>query len=190
MDIASTVSRMDRKTLAYIAFYTSLYLLAVVLANLSAAHFGPAVTIINAFLFIGLDLTARDKLHDAWRNNNLVSKMVLLILSGSALSWILNKSAGQIALASFVSFAVSAGIDTAVYHLLRNYTHLIKINGSNLFSGAADSIIFPTLAFGSFLPLITLGQFVAKFGGGFVWSLILNHKSVRRAVFQGASHGD
>lgn len=55
-------------------FYIMLYLVAIVLANLSVAQFGPSVTILNAFLFIGLDLTARDKLHEVWRGNRLVLK--------------------------------------------------------------------------------------------------------------------
>ena len=42
---------------------------------------------------------------------------------------------------------------------------------------AVDSILFPTIAFGSFLPLIVLGQFAAKVGGGFVWSLLLNRRT-------------
>lgn len=33
----------------------ALYLAAIVLANLSVAYFGPAVSIVNSFLFIGLD---------------------------------------------------------------------------------------------------------------------------------------
>lgn len=53
---------------------------------------------------------------------------------------------------------------------------MIKINGSNIASAAVDSVVFPTVAFGSFLPIVTLGQFVAKVLGGFIWSLILNRK--------------
>lgn len=45
--------------------YVIMYLVAIVLANLTVAAFGPRMVIVNAFLFIGLDLTARDRLHDA-----------------------------------------------------------------------------------------------------------------------------
>jgi hypothetical protein len=58
----------------------ALYLAAIVAANLSVAYFGPASTIVNAFLFIGLDLTARDRLHDAWHGRGLAWKMTLLII--------------------------------------------------------------------------------------------------------------
>jgi hypothetical protein len=152
--------------------YVVLYLVAIVLANLSVAAFGPVVVIINAFLFIGLDLTARDHLHDAWRGNNLLLKMTALIASGSILSWALNRDAGQIALASFIAFATAAIVDTAVYHLLRKHPRWLRINGSNIPSAFVDSMVFPTLAFGAFLWPIVLGQFAAKTLGGFVWSLI------------------
>ena len=52
-------------------FYVVLYLFAIVAANLLVARFGPSVTIINAFLFIGLDLTTRDGLHEAWGKSGL-----------------------------------------------------------------------------------------------------------------------
>ncbi len=160
--------------------YVFLYLSAVVLANLSVAAFGPGVTIVNAFLFIGLDLTARDRLHDAWRGKNLLPKMAALIAAGSALSWLLNRDAGTIALASFVAFAAAASVDALVYQLLGQYPRWLRINGSNIPSAAVDSLIFPTLAFGSFLWPIVLGQFLAKTGGGFVWSLILHWAEQRR----------
>lgn len=154
--------------------YIVLYLVSIVLANLSVAAFGPSVAIINAFLFIGLDLTARDKLHEAWKESRLVLKMFLLVLAGSVLSWLLNKNAGTVAVASFTAFALAGIVDSVSYHLLRNKEYLVKVNGSNIFSALTDSIVFPTLAFGQWLPLIVLGQFAAKVGGGFVWSLVLN----------------
>ena len=153
--------------------YVVLYLLAIVLANLTVAMFGPGMTIVNAFLFIGLDLTARDRLHDAWRGNRLVPKMIALIAAGSLLSWLLNRNAGQIALASFVAFAVATSVDALVYHLLGRYPRWLRINGSNIPSALVDSLLFPTLAFGLFLWPVVLGQFLAKTVGGFVWSLVL-----------------
>jgi uncharacterized PurR-regulated membrane protein YhhQ (DUF165 family) len=150
-----------------------MYLGAIVLANLTLVYFGPTWSIVNAFLFIGLDLTARDKLHDAWHGKKLVLKMTALIAAGSILSYLLNRNAGQIAIASFVAFAAAGITDAIIYQLLGKYPRWMRINGSNVPSAAVDSIIFPTLAFGGFLPLITLGQFAAKVFGGAMWSVIL-----------------
>lgn len=140
---------------------------------MSVARFGPSTTIINAFLFIGLDLTSRDKLHDAWHGRGLAWKMGLLIAAGSVLSYLLNRQAGQIALASFLAFAAAAVVDTITYSVLRERTWMVRVNGSNIFSAAVDSLVFPTVAFGMLMPLVILGQFAAKVLGGFVWSWIL-----------------
>jgi hypothetical protein len=153
-------------------FVVGLYLVAIVAANLAVNWLGPSVSVLNAFLFIGLNLTARDYLHDAWQGQNLTRNMAALIFSGSAISFAMG--AGQIAVASFVAFAVSETVDALMYHALRGKVKLYQVNGSNVVSAAVDSIIFPALAFG--FPLlwgIMAGQFLAKVGGGFVWSLVL-----------------
>jgi uncharacterized PurR-regulated membrane protein YhhQ (DUF165 family) len=154
--------------------YIVLYLSAIVCANLIITQYGPAMAIPVAFLFIGLDLTARDHLHEAWHRRGLVWKMTLLIGAGSALSWFLNRDAGRIAVASFAAFATAGVADAVVYQLLGDKARLLKINGSNVVSAGVDSAIFPALAFG--FPLlwpIMLGQFAAKVLGGGVWSLII-----------------
>jgi queuosine precursor transporter len=150
------------------------YLLAIVLANLMVSWFGAGITIINAFLFIGLDLTNRDKLHDAWNGRGLVWKMGLLIAMGSIISWGINRASGRIALASFIAFACASVVDTLVYQILYNRSKLIRVNGSNVISAGMDSILFPAIAFG--FPLmfgIMAGQFLAKVSGGFIWFWIL-----------------
>lgn len=157
----------------------ALYLVAIVAANLLVAAFGPSVAVANAFLFIGLDLTARDQLHDAWRGRSLAPRMALLIGAGSLISWLLNRNAGSIAVASFVAFAVSATLDSIVYSLLGARAYLVRVNGSNVVSAAADSLIFPTLAFGALLPWIVLGQFAAKVIGGAVWAWALARQDGR-----------
>jgi uncharacterized PurR-regulated membrane protein YhhQ (DUF165 family) len=151
------------------------YLIANVLANLSVTFFGPVSTPINAFLLIAFDLVARDKLHERWNHKNLWPKMLLLVGTGAVLSWLLNRGAGQIATASFIAFLLTGLVDTLVYQLLRNHPRFIKVNGSNVVSSAVDSIAFPTLAFGSFIPWVVLGQFTAKVVGGYLWSLLLYH---------------
>jgi queuosine precursor transporter len=154
--------------------YIALYLGAIVAANLSVAYFGPSASIVNAFLFIGLDLSSRDNLHDAWGGRGLWWKMGALILAGSALSFALNRNAGPIALASLAAFAASATVDAVAYQLLKGKARLLRVNGSNILGAVVDSVIFPVLAFG-WPPMIAImtGQFIAKVAGGFIWSLIL-----------------
>ncbi len=162
--------------------YITLYLFAIVAANLITTAFGPAASIVNAFLFIGLDLTARDKLHDAWHGDRLFVKMSALIAVGSALSWVLNRDAGPIALASFVSFGAASAVDTVVYQWLYKMPWRVKVNGSNIASAAVDSLVFPTLAFGGLMWGVTLGQFASKLIGGFVWSMIIGKRRTSTAT--------
>ena len=152
----------------------TLYLAAIIAANLTVAHWGPRWSIVNAFLFIGLDLSARDGLHLAWHRRNLWPKMVTLIAAGSLLSWALNADAGRIALASFVAFAAAGVADTLIFQKLRRRPRMDRINGSNIGAAMIDSAIFPLIAFGfPFMWDIAVGQFGAKVGGGLIWAWIL-----------------
>lgn len=151
-----------------------LYLSAIVAANLIVTTYGPKVAVITAFFLIGLDLTSRDALHDAWQHRGLWWKMALLIAAGSLLSYLLNRSAGPIALASFVAFALAGLADTLTYSLLKDRARLVRINGSNVVSAGVDSVAFLSLAFG-WPPLwgIVAAQWLAKVAGGFLWSMVI-----------------
>ena len=146
-----------------------IYAAAMILANLSVAHWGPVVSPINAFVLIGLDLALRDWLHfrlKAWQ-------MLALIAGTGAITYLLNPAAGMIAVASSVSFTAAALVDWATFLKLRG-SWLYRSNGSNVAGAAVDSLIFPTLAFGSLMPWIVLAQFVAKVAGGAVWSFAIH----------------
>lgn len=141
------------------------YCVAMTLANLSVATFGPAVTPINAFVLIGLDLTLRDWLHVRLK----VWQMGALIASTGLLTYALNPAAGMIAIASSAAFTAAAVVDWATFARLRG-SWMFRANGSNVAGAAVDSIVFPTVAFGALMPQIVLAQFAAKVAGGAVWA--------------------
>lgn len=152
-----------------------LYLVFVVCANLLVAHFGPSVAVFTAFLFVGMDISARDYLHEKWHGKHLFLKMFVLIAAGSLLSWVVNRNAGSIAVASFLAFACAGLTDFLVYHRLFATPFLVKVNGSNVVSAVVDSLVFVSVAFGfPILVGVVLGQILAKIGGGFMWSLVLS----------------
>lgn len=160
------------------------YLAAIVIANLTVAYFGPAVVIVNAFILIALDLTARDRLHELWHGQHLVRNMALLIATGSILSAALDYAALPVALASFCAFALSEMADTFVYTRLEAYAWHWKVNGSNVVSAAVDSVVFLSLLAAltdrlpwGLVPLLAFGQWGAKTVGGAIWGYVLNwHK--------------
>lgn len=145
------------------------YTVAMTLANLSIAAFGPAISPLNAFLFIGLDLTLRDWLHVKLR----LWQMGLLIAVSGLLTYLLNPATGMIAVASACAFTIAAVVDWFVFSKAKG-SWSSRVNKSNVAGASVDSLIFPTLAFGSLMPTIVLFQFVAKVFGGFVWSALLN----------------
>lgn len=147
------------------------YLAAIVAANLLTAH-DPRWAVPNAFLLIGLDLVARDRLDDSWRKHRAL-KMLALIVAGSGISYAINADAGSVALASAVAFAAALSTDWAVYARLRDRPWLERANWSNIPSSAIDSIVFPLLAFPTLDWLIVVSLFAAKVGGGAFWALVL-----------------
>lgn len=150
-------------------YIVSVYVLAMVSANLLVWWLGPWFSPINSFLLIGLDLTLRDVMHDRLTRWQLLG----VILAGGAITWAVNPAASHIAIASATAFTLSAGADWLAYSLLRSRPWLVRSNGSNVVGAAVDSVIFPTMAFGSFLPHIIALQFAAKVFGGGVWSVLL-----------------
>lgn len=154
------------------------YLLAIVAANLSIAHWGPSAAIYNAFLFIGLDLATRDALHDLWRGR-LFRNMSALIATGSALSYVAGlwvgsgPFVGKIALASAIAFGAAASADAIAYHFFRNRTWHERANQSNVVGAAVDSLVFVALWPFGFVFTLAFTMFAAKVAGGVVWSFIL-----------------
>lgn len=147
----------------------TVYIAAMVTANLLVWWLGPWFSPINAFFLIGLDLTLRDVMQERLGKWQLAG----VILGGGLITWGVNPAAKHIAIASAVAFMVSALADWAAYTALRSHPWLVRSNGSNVVGAAVDSAIFPTLAFGSFMPAIIAMQFIAKVCGGAVWSVAM-----------------
>lgn len=149
-----------------------IYALAMTLANLSIATWGPWVSPINAFVLIGLDLALRDWLHVRLK----VWQMGALIAATGLLTYALNPAAGMIAIASSCAFTLAAVADWSAFSVIKG-SWLRRANLSNVAGAAVDSIVFPTIAFGVLMPQIVLAQFVAKVAGGALWSLMLKNRA-------------
>jgi uncharacterized PurR-regulated membrane protein YhhQ (DUF165 family) len=150
----------------------AIYAVAMTLANLSVVAFGPSVTPINAFFLIGLDLALRDWLHVRLK----VWQMGALIATTGALTYLLNPTAGQIAIASACAFTAAALVDWGTFARLRG-SWMFRANGSNVAGAAVDSLLFPTIAFGALMPHIVAMQFVAKVAGGALWAWLIGRKA-------------
>ena len=153
-------------------FAIFIYAAAMILANLTIAHYGPWVAPINAFLLIGLDLALRDVLHVRLRP----WQMVALIGSTGALTYVLNPAAGVIAVASSVAFTAAALIDWVTFARLRGHPWLVRANGSNVAGAIVDSLLFLALAPFPFSWAVALQMMVAKIAGGSAWAWLLSRR--------------
>lgn len=159
-----------------LALAIAIYAAAMTAANLLIVAFGPWISPINSFLFIGLDLALRDWLHvrlRAWQ-------MLALIAASGALTYLLNPAASKIAIASAVAFTLAAAVDWSVFSVVRG-SWMKRSNVSNIAGAAVDSVTFPTLAFGVFMPHIVAMQFAAKVCGGAVWSWVFARSKAEAA---------
>ena len=149
-----------------LALAVLIYALAMTLANLSVAVFGPALIPVNALVLIGLDLALRDWLHVRLR----AVEMLALIAAAGALTYVFNPDAGRIGWAGSAAFTSAALVDWAVFSALRG-PWLLRSNGSNAAGALVDSLVFP-LAAGFSLAYVPV-MFVAKLAGGAAWTLAL-----------------
>ena len=146
-----------------------IYIAAICVANLTAAKFGVWITPFNAFLLIGLELVLRDIIHH--KLNKL--QMIIVVLVAGVLSFLINADAKNIAIASFLAVVVSCLVDYIVYsNVIGSWEK--RSNASNIASGFTDSLIFPVVAFGVFVPQVFFMQWAAKVFGGAMWAFILS----------------
>ena len=135
------------------------------------AQFGPSITPINAFFLIGLDLALRNYLSfkiTQWQ-------MALMIVGTGLLSYFVNPAAGMIAVASGVAFTIAALADWATFNTVSGKWMKRNLAGNSV-GALVDSLVFPTIAFGSLMPAIVLAQFVAKVAGGSAWGYLISRR--------------
>ena len=142
------------------------YAAAAVAANFSIYLFGSSAAPVNAFILIGFDLVMRDYLHAHLSRLG----MAAVIAASSLLTFLLAPGAKQIAVASGIAFLCAGTVDWLVFRTAKG-SWLRRSNLSNTAGAAADSVIFPLIAFGGLFPSIMLLQFVCKTAGGALWAL-------------------
>jgi hypothetical protein len=158
------------------------YIAAIALANVLVTKYGYAALPFTAFAIIPFDMTARNVLHELWREKWLVPKMAALIFCGASVSFVLGGASLPVCVASFAAFATAGAVDSVVYQLLFDRTPLVKMNASNGAAAITDSIVFPLVAFGSLALPIMVAQAGMKFLGGCLWSLAARHLVARAAA--------
>lgn len=79
--------------------------------------------------------------------------------------------AGQVAIASLAAVVCSAIVSAIAWGFFPDGHWK-----NNIISAVADALVFPTVAFGAFLPLVSLGQFAGKFIAVSVIAYLMRNK--------------
>jgi len=149
------------------------YLITMVLGNLFVKHFGAYGLFFTSFVFIPYDFMVRCLLHENWKGKRLFIRLFSLISVAAIITYLFNKNALNIALASVTAFAVSSLCASLFYQLFIKSKYFIKVNGSDLIGIIIDSILFQTIAFSIINPFVISGQILVKFIGGILWYVLL-----------------
>ena len=78
-----------------------------------------------------------------------------------------------------MAFVVSEWVEWLCFTWTKG-TWLQRSIKSNTAAAVVDSILFPTLAFGHVMPMIVLGQFVAKVIGSSAWAYALQFVPIQK----------
>lgn len=99
--------------------------------------------------------------------------LTLLTLASGLVTFIINREALNIAVASFCGF-IAAQIGAGIfYQKNKNKSWFYKVNVSDLIAIVFDSVVFQLVAFSVLSLQVTAGQIVIKFLGGLLWYFIL-----------------
>ena len=122
------------------------YLLAIVVANLSVAHFGQIALSLYRTCSNTFDFVTRS-LYDRWKFRDLYKRIGLLILSGAIITTILNADAINVAFASVVAFSAGTLCNTFLYSKMYHLDRVLRMTRSNAVTSVIDSTVFPLLCF-------------------------------------------
>lgn len=164
---------------------------SALVANLLINHYGPTWTPYVAFGLIGVDLVVRDKLHLDLNGLQRWCAIGALIALGSLATYLVNRDAGTIALASVSAFAAALVVDTAVFAAAAPLGAQKRVNVSNAFAAGTDTLVFFAIAFGlSAVPFFLIfAQWCAKGWGGALWGTLMVRERPAELYEPSADHG-
>lgn len=147
----------------------SLYLAAFVFANFIVLWFGKYGLIFTALFLIPFDFVIRCLFHEQWKGAELILKLGALVITASALTYVINSDTQNIAIGSAFGFIIAQVVAGIFYQAMIKKSYFIKVNGSDFIGIIFDSIAFQLIAFSEIDTSITLSQTALKILGGLFW---------------------
>lgn len=153
-----------------------IYIGMIAVANGVVTRYGQEALPFTAFLMIPLDLVVRDLLQDRWQLRQrwmMYICMLILILTGSLVSYLTTIASNRIATASMVAFCVTGIIDLLTYQSMIKLGRIFRINAATIIAAFSDTLIFLAIAFDEHDAFLAAAQIITKCCGGLFWSLLL-----------------
>lgn len=149
-----------------------IYLFTIVFANVTTS-LSPTMVYVNALLFIGLDMTLKDKFQISlpWY------KILGIIFLGSLVTYVINRDFLPIAIASTSAFIAAFTVDYIVFSLIKNNIWY-RVMISNVFGSFVDSYVFLALAPFPFSWYSVISLTLLKIIGGALSGYVLIKKGV------------
>ncbi len=149
-----------------VVIWTALYVLAILLANLTLNHF---ITLPGGYgllsigtLFFGAVFTLRDRLH-MFGLKAVYLAIALALLVNATAGWFLMADEPhrlRFLFASFSAILISELTDTVIYHNMMQRSWLTRALSSNAISIPLDTILFTLLAFYGIMSTAEMVQIV------------------------------
>lgn len=165
--------------------WSSAYVAIFTIVNLIVYYCGAWVIPITTSICVAANMMLRDRV---FCGRGLKFSAAIAAAAGLC-TFAFNHAALTVAIASFTAVVSGAFVAGSVFKLLKNKVAIEKARPiANTCSAITDSLIYPTIAFMTFLPFVSMEMFASKFLSVLFYTFIIN-KFFNFDYKKGANHG-
>lgn len=151
--------------------WSSAYVAIFTVVGLIDCYCGAWIVPFTTCVCVAANMMLRDRV---FCDRGLKFSMAIAAIAGLC-TFILNSDALTVAIASFVAVVTGSFVSGLVFELLKNKLVIEKARPiANTCSAVSDSLLYPTIAFMAFLPVISMEMFVSKFLSVLFYTFIIN----------------
>ena len=151
--------------------WSSTYVTIFTIVNLIVYYCGAWVIPITTSVCVAANMMLRDRV---FCGKGLKFSAAIAAAAGLC-TFAINHGALTVAIASFTAVVVGAFVAGGAFKLLKNKVAIEKARPiANTCSAVTDSLIYPTIAFMTFLPLVSVEMFASKFLSVLFYTFIIN----------------
>lgn len=151
--------------------WSSAYVAIFTIVNLIVYYCGAWVIPITTSVCVAANMMLRDRV---FCGKGLKFSAAIAAAAGLC-TFAFNHAALSVAVASFTAVVAGAFVAGSVFKLLKSKVSIEKARPiANTCSAITDSLIYPTIAFMTFLPFVSMEMFASKFLSVLLYTFIIN----------------